>query len=67
MAAELPAPPLAGLVLAAGGASRFGGPKQLALVAGQPLVGRAVALALRCCEAGVVVVTGGRRTSRQRS
>ena len=67
MAADLPAPPLAGLVLAAGGASRFGGPKQLALVAGLPLVGRAVALALGCCDAGVVVVTGGHAAAVERA
>jgi molybdenum cofactor cytidylyltransferase len=49
---------LAGIVLAAGGASRFGGPKQLALLGGVTLVLRAAQLAMRHCPAGVVVVTG---------
>lgn len=49
---------LAGIVLAAGGASRFGGPKQLARLGGVSLVRRAARLALGCCPAGVVVVTG---------
>ena len=35
---------IAGLVLAAGGGSRFGGPKALALLRGRPLAERAVAL-----------------------
>lgn len=49
---------LAGLVLAAGGATRFGAPKQLAALDGEPLVRRAVRLAGACCDAGVVAVTG---------
>ncbi|MCC7257578.1 MAG: nucleotidyltransferase family protein [Gammaproteobacteria bacterium] len=49
---------IAGLVLAAGAASRFAGPKQLARLGGEPLVVRAARLALGCCGAGVVVVTG---------
>lgn len=49
---------LAGIVLAAGVATRFGGPKQAALVRGVPLVRRAAEAALACCPAGVVVVTG---------
>lgn len=53
-----PGPRLAGLVLAAGAATRFGGPKQLAQVGGVSLIERAAALALGCCDAGVVVVTG---------
>jgi molybdenum cofactor cytidylyltransferase len=49
---------LAGIVLAAGGASRFGAPKQVARIRGEALVGRAVRHALACCPAGVIVVTG---------
>jgi CTP:molybdopterin cytidylyltransferase MocA len=45
-------------VLAAGGASRFSGPKQIASVAGQPLVSLAAQAALRHCDAGVLVMTG---------
>ena len=51
-------PRLAGLVLAAGAASRFGAPKQLAVLGGEALVARAVRLATGCCDAGVLVVTG---------
>jgi molybdenum cofactor cytidylyltransferase len=51
-------PQLAGILLAAGGASRFGGPKQVALFEGVPLVARAARAALAACPAGVVVVTG---------
>ena len=51
-------PRLAGAVLAAGRASRFEGPKQVASVAGQPLVTLAARAALRHCDAGVLVVTG---------
>ena len=47
------------LVLAAGNASRFGGPKQCAVVDGVPLVRRA-ALAGLAVAAHVVVVTGAR-------
>lgn len=60
-------PGLAGLVLAAGAASRFGGPKQLAVVAGLVLVERAASLALACCDAGVVVVTGAHAASVERA
>lgn len=49
---------LAAIVLAAGGASRFGGPKQLARIGAVSLVRRAAHLALLSCPAGVVVVTG---------
>lgn len=49
---------LAGLILAAGSGSRFGGPKQLELLGGVPLVVRAARLAGAICDAGVVVVTG---------
>ncbi len=51
-------PTLAGLVLAAGAATRFGAAKQLARLGAQSMVERAAALALGCCEAGVVVVSG---------
>ena len=49
---------LAGIVLAAGAATRFGGPKQLARIGGSTLVVRAARLALGTCPAGVVIVTG---------
>ncbi len=49
---------LAAVVLAAGGASRFGGPKLLARLKGVSLVRRVVRRAVGCCPAGVVVVTG---------
>ncbi len=49
---------LAGAVLAAGRASRFSGPKQVARVAGETLVAQAARAALRHCDAGVMVVTG---------
>lgn len=46
------------LVLAAGGSSRFGAVKQLALYAGAPLVTRAVRLAEVVCGPRSVLVTG---------
>lgn len=49
---------LAGLVLAAGGGTRFAGAKQLAEFGGQSLVCRITSLASKFCGAGVVVVTG---------
>ncbi|MCL4722622.1 MAG: nucleotidyltransferase family protein [Gammaproteobacteria bacterium] len=49
---------LAGLVLAAGGARRFGSPKVLAPFHGEPLVRRAARLLSPLCPAGVFVVTG---------
>lgn len=49
---------LAGAVLAAGSATRFAGPKQVARLADQPLVARAAEGALRHCNAGVMVITG---------
>lgn len=49
---------LAGLLLAAGGAMRFGSPKVLANYRGEPLVRRAVHLLLPRCPAGVHVVVG---------
>jgi len=49
---------LAGLLLAAGGATRFGSPKVLATYRGEPLVRRAAALLAPRCPAGVYVVVG---------
>lgn len=49
---------LAGLLLAAGGATRFGSPKVLAPFNGEPLVRRAVQLLASRCPAGVHVVVG---------
>jgi molybdenum cofactor cytidylyltransferase len=50
--------PTAGIVLAAGGATRYGSPKQLLIWKGQPLVRRAVQTALEAGLSSVVVVTG---------
>ncbi|MGL4649213.1 MAG: selenium cofactor biosynthesis protein YqeC [Caldilineaceae bacterium] len=50
--------PIAAVVLAAGGSSRFGSPKQLALVNGQTLVERAARTALASSAEQVLVVTG---------
>jgi len=49
---------LAGLLLAAGGATRFGSPKVLAPFHGKPLARRAVELLMPRCPAGVHVVVG---------
>jgi molybdenum cofactor cytidylyltransferase len=49
---------LAGLLLAAGGATRFGSPKVLAPFHGTPLVRRGVELLASHCAAGVHVVVG---------
>jgi len=49
---------LAGVVLAAGGSSRLGQPKQLLDYAGQPLVKHAVDAARVLCGSGVLVITG---------
>jgi len=49
---------LAGLLLAAGGATRFGSPKVLASFHGEPLVRRGVQLLVPRCPAGVHVVVG---------
>jgi molybdenum cofactor cytidylyltransferase len=49
---------LAGLLLAAGGATRFGSPKVLANYRGEPLVRRAAHLLVPRCAAGVYVVVG---------
>jgi molybdenum cofactor cytidylyltransferase len=53
-------PGLAGLVLAAGGGTRFGGLKQLALYRGRTLIANAASRALGVCDAGVFVVTGAK-------
>jgi CTP:molybdopterin cytidylyltransferase MocA len=52
------APGLAGLLLAAGAARRFGGPKALVHYRGEPLVARAARRLAGCCGAGVTVVVG---------
>jgi molybdenum cofactor cytidylyltransferase len=49
---------LAGLLLAAGGSSRLGTPKQLIVWRSKPLIVHAVEQSLAVCDAGVVVVTG---------
>jgi molybdenum cofactor cytidylyltransferase len=49
---------LAGLLLAAGGSSRLGTPKQLIVWRSKPLIVHAVEQILAVCDAGVVVVTG---------
>ena len=49
---------LAGLLLAAGGATRFGSPKVLAPFRGEPLVRRAVRLLEPRCPGGIYVVVG---------
>ena len=49
---------LAGLLLAAGGATRFGSPKVLATYRGESLVGRAARLLAGRCPGGVHVVVG---------
>lgn len=51
-------PALAGLLLAAGGASRFGATKVLRSYRGEPLVSRAARLLAAHCPAGVTVVVG---------
>lgn len=53
----MPAQPLAAVLLAAGSASRFGAPKQLAEIHGVPLV-RRMAQAILACRTELVVVTG---------
>jgi len=53
----MPAQPLAAVLLAAGAASRFGSPKQLAEIDGVARVRRA-AQAILACRAELVVVTG---------
>ncbi len=62
-----PEPRLAGLLPAAGAATRFGGPKQLACVGAEPLVRRAARQLLGCCGAGVVAVTGAHAAAVERA
>lgn len=52
---------LAAVILAAGGSSRLGQPKQLLRYRGRPLIVRAVRLAGRVAGAGVIVVLGDQR------
>src|SRR4051812_30585187 len=47
---------IAGVVLAAGGSSRLGRPRQLLTVGGEPLVRRAAVQALAACDEVLVVV-----------
>ena len=49
---------VAAVVLAAGGSTRFGKPKQFALFQGETFIGRIVAAAIEAGCAPVVVVTG---------
>lgn len=49
---------LAGIILAAGGSTRLGQPKQLCEWRSKPLVCHAVEACLAVCGAGVIVVTG---------
>jgi molybdenum cofactor cytidylyltransferase len=58
MRAWSPAEGLHAIVLAAGGSSRLGSPKQLIEVQGRPLVRRYVDMANALCGRQVVVVTG---------
>lgn len=51
-------PGLAGLLLAAGGSSRFGSPKALARFRGGTLIEHAVRLLRQRCGAGILVVSG---------
>lgn len=46
------------VILAAGGATRFGGPKQLAMVGGKPLVRRTAEMGLQAGFSTVIVVLG---------
>jgi molybdenum cofactor cytidylyltransferase len=54
-------PSVGAVILAAGGSSRFGQPKQLLTFRGESLVRRAVRAATDACDAGVVVVAGDTR------
>ncbi len=56
-------PRIAGVVLAAGGSSRFGSPKQLTLYEGEPLVRRAVDASLAAGASPIVVVLGADATT----
>jgi len=54
-------PAVAGILLAGGGSSRLGAPKQLVEFAGDALIVRAARAATDHCTAGLVVVTGAVR------
>lgn len=54
-------PSVGAVILAAGGSSRFGQPKQLLTFQGESLVRRAVRAATDACDAGVAVVAGNTR------
>ena len=54
-------PSVGAVILAAGGSSRFGEPKQLLTFRGESLVRRAVRAATNACDAGVAVVAGDTR------
>ncbi|MBW3603103.1 MAG: NTP transferase domain-containing protein, partial [Actinobacteria bacterium] len=51
-------PPVAGILLAAGGGQRFGGPKALAVFRGEPLADRGVRLLAAAGCGPVLVVLG---------
>jgi molybdenum cofactor cytidylyltransferase len=55
---SVPYKSLAGVILAAGGSSRLGQPKQLCEWEGKPLICHAVETSLAICGADVIVVTG---------
>ena len=59
--------PVTAVVLAAGGSRRLGRPKQLLVLAGQPLVRRAALAALGSCAAHTLVVTGAQARDVERA
>lgn len=56
---DAPVPRLTAIVLAAGAATRFGAPKQLALLNGRPLIHHAIERALEAADAAIVVLGAG--------
>lgn len=58
-----PCQKLAGIILAAGGSSRLGRPKQTIEWQGKAMISRAVEAALQICGAGLIVVTGANAES----